>query len=503
MKYIDSVLNRITMYKLVLYGLLFLLGVAAILGFLNILSYNPVYIAFGTFFITVLAVILNKIFAKVFNAPINSESVYINSFILALLITPPRAFTDSVFLQLAFWATFWTIASKFLFTINKKHIFNPVAIGLVITALVLNMSATWWIGTATMLPFVLLVGFLVVRKTQQTWLVVSYLVTAILMIVGYHYNGPVSIFIFLRKIALDTPIFFFSTIMLTEPLTVPPTRFLKICYGIFVGFLFAPFIYIGPFHTIPELALVIGNIFSYIVSPKYKLLLKLKEKIRLSDDIYDFVFSHENKINFKPGQYLEWTLDRGEADSRGNRRYFTISSSPTEENIAIGVKFYPESSSFKKQLLDMKINDVIVASQLAGDFTLPKNKKEKLVFIAGGIGITPFRSMLKYLTDIGEKRDIIMFYSNKEFKDIAYKSVFDEADAQLDIKTIYIITDKNSPQYTGHITTEMIKNAVPDYNERYFYISGPHSMTTAFTETLKNIGVKNSHIKTDFFPGFA
>jgi ferredoxin-NADP reductase len=151
----------------------------------------------------------------------------------------------------------------------------------------------------------------------------------------------------------------------------------------------------------------------------------------------------------------------------------------------------------------MKEGDILVASQLAGDFVLPKNQKEKIVLVAGGIGITPFRSMIKYLIDTKQKRDIVLIYSNRESEDIVYKEVFDEAQNILGIKTVYAITDQKNPAYTGRVDEHMIRSQIPDFKERHFYISGPRTMTLAFEHTLKNVGVKNSHIKIDFFPGFA
>jgi ferredoxin-NADP reductase len=135
----------------------------------------------------------------------------------------------------------------------------------------------------------------------------------------------------------------------------------------------------------------------------------------------------------------------------------------------------------------------IFASQLAGDFVLPKQEDKKLVFLAGGIGITPFRSMIKYLNDKGEKRDIVLLFSNKSPSDVVYREIFDEAKYRLDMRTNYI---------TGIISRETISKEVPDYKERYFYISGPHAMVSAFEKTLGEMGVPKSHIKIDFFPGF-
>ena len=91
-------------------------------------------------------------------------------------------------------------------------------------------------------------------------------------------------------------------------------------------------------------------------------------------------------------------------------------------------------------MLEMTPGEEIMAGQLAGDFTLPRDKKKKLVFIAGGIGVTPFRSMVKYLSDRGEKRSVVLLYSNRTTAEIAYRDIFDEAARTIGLKTIYAIT---------------------------------------------------------------
>ena len=102
-------------------------------------------------------------------------------------------------------------------------------------------------------------------------------------------------------------------------------------------------------------------------------------------------FAPNRKLAFAPGQYMEWTLGHNEPDSRGNRRYFTLASAPTEDELRVGVKFYQNSSTFKQAMLDMDQNSEIVAAQLAGDFVLPHDPQQKCVFIAGGIGIESIR----------------------------------------------------------------------------------------------------------------
>lgn len=507
MRFIDSILNRITMYRLVVYELLFLLAAALGLSALGILSFSPVQLGYSVALIFIVAWIVNKVFAYFFDAPSNPESTYITALILALIITPPQGFGDTQFLMLAGWAAAWAIVSKYIFAIRKKHIFNPAAFGVAVPALFLNQAASWWVGTPWMLPFVLIGGFLVARKVRRLGMVGmflgAFLVTTIVLS-----SGSIDIIQTLQHAFIYAPAIFFGTVMLTEPLTAPTDKYWRILFAGFVGFLFAPQVHAGSFYFTPELALLAGNVFAYLVNSKQKLVLTLVQRIPIAKDTYEFVFSHDGRLAFTPGQYLEWTLPHAHADSRGIRRYFTISSSPSENEIRIGVKFYTPASSFKTALFAMRKGDTLVASQLAGDFVLPKNPKKKLVFIAGGIGVTPFSSMIESLLKKQERRDIVMLYSNRTIEDVAYIHLLDRAERELGIETLPIISDPTPEQrakkeFPRMIDANLIAAEIPDYQERLFYISGPHAMITAFEDQLKERGIPKRNIKTDFFPGFA
>jgi glycine betaine catabolism B len=222
--------------------------------------------------------------------------------------------------------------------------------------------------------------------------------------------------------------------------------------------------------------------------------------------VYDFVFEGAGRIKFHPGQYMEWTLAHKKPDTRGNRRYFTIASSPEENNVLLGVKFYDQPSTYKLAMLKMNVGDKIVAGQMAGDFTLPDNKKQKLVFLAGGIGVTPFRSMIQHLLDTKQPRPITVLYSNRSANEIAYADIFMQARQELDIKTIYTLTGDAPADwagYRGYINAEMVSKEIPDYRERTFYISGSDTMVKACKNLLLKMGVSRTRIKTDFFPGLA
>lgn len=492
------------MYRLVLYYLVVLFILAALFGTLGWLPINPANLALSTLLILAVCWLVNTVFAKSFNAATNVESVYITALILALIISPV-AYTDYAGIGFLIFASAWAMASKFILAIHKKHIFNPAAFGIAFSALALNQGATWWVGgNLPLMAFVVIGGLLIARKIQRFDLVWSFSIVALATIVATstssNYLTPIT------QTFLHSPFFFLALVMLTEPLTMSPTRLGRIFYGAIVGFLFAPNIHLGSFYFTPELALLVGNLFVYFVSPEGRFTLKLIDKRELADGLYEFVFKPDWLFNFRPGQYLEWTLPHRFSDDRGNRRYFTIASSPAEKVVRLGVKFYEPESSFKRALAAMGAGDTLSVSQLAGDFVLPKNPKKKLVFVAGGIGITPFVSMVRHLIDTNDTREVMLLYSNRTASEIAYIETFNEAAKKIGMKTIYALTREPKPlpwAHAGRIDEKLIAEQIPDYIERTFYISGPPVMVEASRKTLRAMGISRRHIKTDYFPGFA
>jgi ferredoxin-NADP reductase len=310
-----------------------------------------------------------------------------------------------------------------------------------------------------------------------------------------------------NQLVLRSPLLFFGFVMLTEPSTMAPTHRTRLWYGALVGLLFTPYVHLGSYYFAPEVALLVGNLYSYAVSYRARVVLRLDAKDQIGPDTLSFRFKADRQLRFKPGQYLECTLPHEQADNRGHRRYFTIASAPTEPGLELGVKFYPEPSSFKSTMAEMREDDQMFACQLAGDFTLPRDRDQKLAFIAGGIGITPFRSILKYLADTGERRPVVLIYCVKSAKDIVYKDVIDEARRKLGIRVVYVVFDGKLPPRTesvaGVLTAETLRKLVPDYRDRQFYLSGPQGMVRTYEDLLSGAGVKLNRIKTDYFPGFA
>lgn len=485
LSFVDKRLNNVTMYRLILYvlGAMSLVGVAldpSRIGSLACL----LLVGYGA----------NKLFARVMGAAENAESSAVTSLILFLILFPAETVADYSFL---IFAAVLAMASKYLVTWHRRHLFNPAAFAALVVG-ALGWGAGWWVGSAYMLPIVLVGGVLVARKTRR--LPVSFVFAlaafASLYVSARWFGSDVSAAAVLREGFLSWPIVFFATIMLTEPLTLPASRTWQYAEAALVGLLFAVPYQIGPFHSSPELALLIGNLFALADGVKRTYRLRLVEKTEIAPGVFDFAFASDMPMRFSPGQYLEWTLPHAHSDQRGNRRTFTVASSPSEPHVHLGVRIPEQPSTFKRALAGMRPGDVMAGSNLGGEFVLPNDPAKKLAFVAGGIGVTPFRSMARYFLDRGTRVDAVLFYACKTPADFAYADLFDRA-ATVGLRAVYLATERD-----GFLTEDKIKKDAPDFLERRFYLSGPSAMVESYRRLLRGMGVSAADIRTDYFPGY-
>jgi ferredoxin-NADP reductase len=501
MEKIDEILNKVTMYRLVVYVLGAFAGLGIIFALLGRLSSSPTNMILSLVVLMASAYIADHGFAKLFNIPTNMESWLITALILFLIVQPANSLATFLALGLA---GALSSASKFLLARNSKHFFNPAAFAASFLSLWALLPTTWWIGSSSFWPFTLVLGLAVVRKIRRFPLFITFLSvsTALQYLVFAQAHQP--IITDMKHALIASPLIFLSTIMLTEPATMPPRRNQQIIFAALIAVLYVKAWQVGPLIIYPEVALLIGNIFAYLVAPKFKVRLQLKEIQKISDWVYNYVFVPDHRFNFLPGQYMEWTLAGVPYDSRGNRRTFTIASSPTEAEVHIGLKYYEPTSSYKATFNKLKPGGVVYASQLAGNFTLNHGERKPLAFIAGGIGITPFRSMVKYLTDKNIVCDIVLLYIVSDPHEFAYVQEFKEA-GKVGVKTIPIVSRAGHHipgVVTAKITPGLLSKLIPDYAKRKFYISGPDVMVDATKDHLYNLGVHRKNIKTDHFSGY-
>lgn len=466
------------------YFLLGLLFINVILSFLKILPFSSSDILFGGLYLTFICNLANFILSKLFHVKTNPESSYITAFILALIIGPLPFFENTFTLTLI---GIFAMASKYILVVKKKHIFNPAAVAVLIGAFTIKTGASWWVGNNFLLPFLIIGGFFIASKIKRLELVASFL--------AVYFLGVLITQQFTLSALTNPSIWFFALVMIIEPLTSPSTKKLQIFFGALIAFIYLFLSKIIPTYGFGlESSLLIGNLLTLATSPSFNILLEFRKKEKVANNTWSLFFEPIRKLNFTPGQFLEWTYPHKNADSRGIRRHFTISTSPNEKYITVTMKIAEKGSSFKTAILNMRNGEQISAVGPGGGFVLPEDRNLPLCFITGGIGVTPFRSMVKYLLENNESRNIVMLYSNNTLEDVAFKDVFAEAE-RIGIKTNFIITKRD-----GHIDEKMIKEKVPDYKDRDFYISGPEPMVKAFKRMLSGMEVRK--IKTDYFPGY-
>jgi ferredoxin-NADP reductase len=214
-----------------------------------------------------------------------------------------------------------------------------------------------------------------------------------------------------------------------------------------------------------------------------------------SPGVESFIFKPEEPLVWKAGQFLHYVLNHEATDDRGSDRWFTIASAPYERHVMVTTRFNSKrSSTFKKTLRALKSGDSIEMSDLDGDFIV-SNPKKQYVFIAGGIGITPFRSILKQAEHEGKQLRVTLLYANRKTV-AAYKKEFDAmAKRNPHLRIHYLF----HPQ---RIDKKTIKEFVPNLKRPLFYVSGPEPMVEIVGKMLQQMGVPKKRIKQDWFPGY-
>ncbi len=207
-----------------------------------------------------------------------------------------------------------------------------------------------------------------------------------------------------------------------------------------------------------------------------------------AQNIKTFYFRPAQPLHYLAGQFTELRLPHKSVDDRGDKRWFTLSSAPSDDWLTITTKITAQPSSFKQTLLKLQPGTQLQFAEPMGDFVLPKDESIPLLFVAGGIGVTPFHSIVKELAAHHEQRDIALLYATSSPEEIAFKDLFED----YDMPTNYV---------TGKLTTEQIL-AMPNVKNRRIYISGPEPMVESLIEELYAAGITGDQLIGDYFPGY-
>lgn len=220
-------------------------------------------------------------------------------------------------------------------------------------------------------------------------------------------------------------------------------------------------------------------------------------------NIRTFYFRPEKPVDYTAGQYTQLALPHPHPDKRGPRRWFTLSSAPGGEFLTITTKYAGDgaTSSFKRTMFNLKPGTEVHMAEPMGDFVLPKLIQTPLVFVAGGIGITPFHSILEWLARTGEQRSIRLLYGVRSEEEIIFEETFGRAGVQPTI----VVSDP-SPSWggeRGRMTAELIMGLEKPSEDTLVYLSGPEPMVEALGEGLKKAGLPKQRLVTDAFPNYA
>ncbi|HUD03262.1 MAG TPA: FAD-dependent oxidoreductase [Patescibacteria group bacterium] len=222
--------------------------------------------------------------------------------------------------------------------------------------------------------------------------------------------------------------------------------------------------------------------------------LKLIQKKVETKDVESFVFEPSKPIKWQAGQFLHYVLDHKNPDDRGIERWFTISNAPFEDCPRITTRITdPDGSTFKKALLSMKSGDFIEGDNPEGDFIYDK-KAQKHILIAGGIGVTPYRSMLLQLDHDDQPIDAELLYANRD-SDLVFDAEFSQLENKYpDFHILRFTDDKyiEKADLAKYINEKSI----------LFYISGPKKMVDIYQAMLAELGIPENQIILDYFPGY-
>jgi ferredoxin-NADP reductase len=212
-------------------------------------------------------------------------------------------------------------------------------------------------------------------------------------------------------------------------------------------------------------------------------------------DVVSFLFEPDQPVSWHPGQYFHYVLPHPDADDRGVERWFTCSAAPSEGHVMISTRVRSDNlSSFKRTLQSMKPGDEIDVDGPEGDFTV-KDLSRNYIFVAGGIGITPIRSILVESGSQGQQIKVDLLYANRN-NEVPFSELLEELASNNPILKVNYIID---PQ---KIDLELLKKHIESVENPIVYISGPEPMVKSLSEQLAGIGLSKDNLKTDDFPGY-
>lgn len=218
--------------------------------------------------------------------------------------------------------------------------------------------------------------------------------------------------------------------------------------------------------------------------------------------IRTFYFKTDRPLQYTAGQYTELQVPHQHVDDRGDKRWFTLSSPPGRELVTITTKYAGDakSSSFKKALFRLEPGAELHMAEPMGDFVLPKLIQTPIIFVAGGIGLTPFHSIAEWLHDTNERRPIKFIYGVRSEDEIVFQDSFH----RVGIEPTVVVSEPSDAWggERGNLSAELILGIEKPSEDTLVYVSGPEPMVQALAKDLHSAGLGKNQIVTDEFPNY-
>lgn len=235
--------------------------------------------------------------------------------------------------------------------------------------------------------------------------------------------------------------------------------------------------------------------------------IKLSGRRDVAEGTTEFTFEKPEGFVFKAGQNADYTLlDPKETDPEGNKRTFSFVNPPSDNTIVWTTRM--RDTAFKRGVKSLTLGGVIQVEGPFGDMTLHNNADRAAVFLAGGIGITPFHSMIADAQLHQPSRNIFLFYSNRRPEDAAYLTELTSfTKSGTNFRFIPTMTDMTKSAKVwegekGYINKEMLEKYLETLAGPIYYIAGPPGLVSAMRKTLNDAGVNDDDIRTEEFAGY-
>lgn len=233
--------------------------------------------------------------------------------------------------------------------------------------------------------------------------------------------------------------------------------------------------------------------------------IKLIKKEEVANGTMAFHFAKPDGFEYRAGQFGDFKLvNPPETDAEGDVRGFSIVSAPFEEDIYFATRL--RDTAFKRVIKDLPVGSELEMDAPYGDFTLHKTESTPAVFIIGGIGVTPVRSMIAQATHDKTGHKITLIHSNKTPADAPFTKDFEKLAGENPNFTFVPAYSDDAPSdfdgERGRVDADMIRRHVSDVNAPIYYLSGPEGMVKAMRQLLVDLEVNEDNIKTEEFAGY-